>query len=182
MKGDWFGTLMQFLKIQYAWKWMIWYRIPIKFAIDGHKKKIIYWSSHGKLFSFLNLKFFIVHNCSPSKFQNIWCIFKRGSCNFSWFYKIPHLLKWLNLPFIIYLILYWCYQPQNCFGTTKVYLLWQTKFVFYGKPKMTKKFEFEKLKIPNPDIWPFWEFFNFSNSIFFCHFWFPIEKNIFFSK
>ena len=47
---------------------------------------------------------------------------------------------------------------------------------------MTKNFEVEKLKIPNPDIWPFWEIFNFSNSIFFCHFWFPIKKIFFFSK
>jgi len=46
---------------------------------------------------------------------------------------------------------------------------------------MTKKFELEKFKIPNPDIWPFWKIFNFSNSIFFCHFWFPIKK-IFFSQ
>ena len=44
---------------------------------------------------------------------------------------------------------------------------------------MTKKFEFEKLKIPNPDVWPFWEIFKFN---FFCHFWFSTIKNIFFSK
>jgi len=53
---------------------------------------------------------------------------------------------------------------------------------FDGKPKMTKKFEFEKLKISNPDIWPLWKIFNFSNSIFFCHFWIPIEKKIFLSE
>ena len=35
---------------------------------------------------------------------------------------------------------------------------------------MTKQFEFEKLKIPSPDIWPFQEIFNFSNSIFFLSF------------
>ena len=52
---------------------------------------------------------------------------------------------------------------------------------FDEKPKMTKEFEFEKLKIPNPDIWPFWEFFNFSNSIFFVVFGFLL-KNIFFLK
>ena len=46
---------------------------------------------------------------------------------------------------------------------------------------MTKKFEFEKLKIPNPDIWPFWEIFNFSNSIFFVIFGFPLKK-MFFSQ
>ena len=67
------------------------------------------------------------------------------------------------------------------FDKTKVYLLWETKKCFDGKPKLTQKFEFEKLKIPNPDIWQFWEIFNFSNSIFFGHFWFPIEK-IFFSQ
>ena len=47
---------------------------------------------------------------------------------------------------------------------------------------MTKKFEFEKLKILNPDIWPFWEIFNFSNSIVFCHFWFPIQTIFFISN
>ena len=46
---------------------------------------------------------------------------------------------------------------------------------------MTKRFEFEKLKMPNPDICSFWEIFNFSNSIFFYHFCLPIEK-IFFSQ
>jgi hypothetical protein len=48
-----------------------------------------------------------------------------------------------------------------------------------GKLKITNKFEFEKFKIPNPDIWPFWEVFNFLNLILFCHFWFPIEKCLF---
>ena len=56
----------------------------------------------------------------------------------------------------------------------------RNQFFFDGKPKMTKKSEFEELKIPNPDIWPFWEIFNFSKSTFFCHFWFPIKK-VFFS-
>ena len=45
---------------------------------------------------------------------------------------------------------------------------------------MTKQFEFEKLKIQNPDIWPFGEIFNFSNSIFFVIFGFPLKKKIFF--
>ena len=44
---------------------------------------------------------------------------------------------------------------------------------------MTKKFEFEKLKIPNPDILPFWEIFNFSNSIFFVIFGFSLKKYFF---
>ena len=85
--------------------------------------------------------------------------------------------------FIIYLLLYWCYknQPQNFFGEKKVYLLWETKLFLMGNQKWQNKFEFEKLKISNPNIWPFWEIFNFSNSIFFCHFWFPIKK-IFFSQ
>ena len=56
------------------------------------------------------------------------------------------------------------------------------KYFFNGKPKMTKQFEFEKLKIPNTDIWPFWEIFNFFKFNLFCHFWFPIKKIFFFSK
>ena len=46
---------------------------------------------------------------------------------------------------------------------------------------MKKKFEFEKLKIPNPDIWTFGETFNFSNSIFFVIFifGFPFKKYFF---
>ena len=36
----------------------------------------------------------------------------------------------------------------------------RNKNLFDGKPKMTEKFEFEK-KIPNSDILPFWEIFNF---------------------
>ena len=53
------------------------------------------------------------------------------------------------------------------------------KIVLDGKPKMTKKFEFKQLKISNPDIWPFWEIFNFSNSIFFLIFGFPLKKYFF---
>ena len=59
--------------------------------------------------------------------------------------------------------------------------LWETKIFFDGKPKMKQKFVFEKLKIPNPDIWPFWEIFDFSNSIF-LSFLVSDWKNIFFLK
>ena len=107
---------------------------------------------------------------------------EKGSCNFSWFYKISHLLKWLNLPFIIYLLLYWCYYPQNVFGKTKVYLLWQTKMFLIGNQKWQKKIEFEKLKIPKSwysAILGDFQFFKFN---FFCHFWFPIKRIFFLSK
>ena len=62
----------------------------------------------------------------------------KGSCNFSWFYKIHHLPKWLNLPFINYLLFYSCYQPQNCFGKKKIYICFEKQNVFDGKPQMTK--------------------------------------------
>ena len=61
------------------------------------------------------------------------------------------------------------------------YICFEKKKCFDGKPKMTKKFEFEKLKIPNPDIWPYWEIFNFSNSILFVTFGFPLKKYFFFN-
>ena len=54
--------------------------------------------------------------CYMPNFKLQYSPFLKGSCNFSWFYKIPHLLKWLNLPFIIYFLLYWCYQPKIFFG------------------------------------------------------------------
>ena len=102
-----------------------------------------------------------------------------GSCNFSWFYKISHLLKWLNLPFIIYLLLYWFYHPQNVFGSDKSIFSLRNKNCFDGKPKMTKNLNLEKLKKPNPDIWPIGEIFNFSNSIVFVIFGFRLKKYFF---
>ena len=98
------------------------------------------------------------------------------SCNFSWFYKIPHLLKWLNLPFIIYRLLYWGYQSQNVFGKTKVYLLWETKMFLMGNQKWHQKFEFEKLKIPNLDILAILGDFQFFKFNFFVIFGFPLKK------
>ena len=90
-------------------------------------------------------------------------------------------LKWLNLPFVIYLLLYWCYQPQNFLVRQKYICFEKQNFLWWETKNDKKKFEFGKLKIPNPDIWPFWEIFNFSNSNFLCHFWFPIimKKNFF---
>ena len=37
----------------------------------------------------------------------------------------------------------------------------------------------KNLKIPNPDILPFWEIFNFTNSICFVIFGFPLKKYFF---
>ena len=88
------------------------------------------------------------------------------------------LLKLLNLPFIIYLIdaisfkmflvrqKYICFQKQKCFW-------WETT--------NDKKIWIWKVENSKPWYLPFWKIFNFSNSICFCHFWFPIKK-IFFSQ
>ena len=52
------------------------------------------------------------------------------------------------------------------------------KTIFFDwKPKMTKKFEFQNLKIPYPEIWPFWGIFKFK---FFVIFGFPSKKIAFF--
>ena len=55
-------------------------------------------------------------------------------------------------------------------------------YFFNEETKNDKKFEFEKLKIPNPDIWPFWEIFNFSNSIFLSFLVSSLKKYVFFSE
>ena len=54
---------------------------------------------------------------------------------FSLILQNPQLLKRLNLPFIIYLLFYWCYQPQNFLGKAKVYLPWETKLFLIGNQK-----------------------------------------------
>ena len=56
----------------------------------------------------------------------------------------------------------------------------RNKNVFDGKPKMTKTFEFENLKIPNPDIWPFLgDFQIFKFNFFFVIFGFPLKRFLF---
>ena len=52
---------------------------------------------------------------------------------------------------------------------------------FDGKPKMTKKFEFQNLKIPPNDQISGLKIFKFSNSDFFIIFGFP-SKRFFFLK
>ena len=94
----------------------------------------------------------------PQGFGHIFCLRPKFSSNFSQTFLC---------------------QPQNCFGKTKVYLLWETKIVLMENQKWQKQFEFEKLKISNPDILPFWQIFNFSNSIFFVIFGFPLKKYFF---
>ena len=99
-----------------------------------------------------------------------WRCFFRGKM---WAF-IP--LKWLNLPFIIYLFLYWCHQPKNIFGTTKVFLLWDKNFFFDRKLKMTTKFDFENFKIPqNGQISVFFEKNNLVT--FYCCFFRFFPKN-----
>jgi hypothetical protein len=70
----------------------------------------------------------------------------------------------INLKIVLVRQKYISFEKQKCF----FYLKWETK--------NDKKFEFEQFKIPNLGIWSFWEIFKFSNSNFFCHFWFPIKK------
>ena len=62
--------------------------------------------------------------------------------------KINDEGKWLNLPFIRYLLLYmyWCYHPQNVFGKTKVYLLWETKMFLMGNQKWQKNLNLKSWK------------------------------------
>ena len=96
---------------------------------------------------------------------------------FLWVFTPP--LKWLNLPFIIYLCLYWCYQPKNCFGKAKVCLFWEKKTFFHGKPKMIKKFKFENLKIPSHGQISGFGIFKFSNSNVSVIFGFPSKTFLF---
>jgi len=112
-------------------------------------------------------------------FRNKKACFSKGSCNFSWFYKIPHLLKWLNLPFMIYLLLYWCYQRRNFFGKTKVYLPWETKLFFDGKPKMTKNLNLKSWKFQILIFSHFGRFSIFQIQFFFVIFGFPSKKYFF---
>ena len=63
-------------------------------------------------------------------------------------------------PLGVYLLLY-CAISLKIFLVRQKYICFGKQIFFDGKPKMTKKFEFEKLKVPNSDIWPFWEIFNF---------------------
>ena len=105
--------------------------------------------------------------------------FWKGSCNFSWFYKIPHLLKWLNLPFIIYLLLYWCYQPQNFFGKTKVYLLWETKIFLIGNQNWQKNLNLKSWKSQILIFGHFGRFSIFQIQFFFVIFGFPLKKYFF---
>ena len=53
------------------------------------------------------------------------------------------------------------------------------KYFFNGKPKMTKKIEFEKLKISQNGQISGFGIFNFSNSNFFVTFGFPCIKILF---
>ena len=94
---------------------------------------------------------------------------------FSHFYKIPLVPK--VTKFIFYNIssslLILSFQKNVLYDKSMFAL--RKKYFFNGKPKMTKKIEFEKLKISQNDQISRFGIFNFSNSNFFCHFWFPIK-------
>ena len=78
---------------------------------------------------------------------------------------------WKNMA--LFLILRTLFINLKMFLVRQKYVCLEKKIVFDGKPKMTKKFEFEKLKIPNPDIWPILGDFQFFKFNFFVIFGFP---------
>ena len=121
----------------------------------------------------------------------------------------PPPLKWLNLPFKIYLLLYWCYQPKLFLARQK-YICFEKQKCFWCETKNDKNIWIWKFK--NPPKWPFpqtlffttkncflqkkkdlvlknrvlgkghlrdIQIFKFSNSNFFVIFCFPSKKNVF---
>ena len=76
----------------------------------------------------------------------------------------------------------WMLSAKKFFWEDTSMITAKKQFFFMKKQKMTKKIEFEKLKISQNGQISGFGIFNFSNSNFFCHFWFPIKKNFCFSK
>ena len=107
--------------------------------------------------------------------------FFKGSCNFSWFYKIPHLLKWLNLP------VYYIFFSINAISF-KIFLVRQ-KYIFFEKEKCfwwenkndKKNFNLKSWK---SQILIFGHFGRFliSQIQFFLSFLVSYKKNIFFLR
>ena len=79
---------------------------------------------------------------------------------------------------IIYL-LYWCYHPQNFFGKTKVYLLWETKFCLMGNQKWQNKLNLKSWKSQILIFVHFGRFSIFQIQFFFVIFGFPLKKYFF---
>ena len=73
------------------------------------------------------------------------------------------------------------YQPQNCFGATKVYLHWETKIVLMGNQKWQKNLNLKNWK---SQILIFGHFGGVSifQIQFFLSFLVSHQKNIFFSE